>query len=727
MFIDKFHPVFEMKVTVVAIDGGEPPKSGSVVVEIVVLDANDNNPIFDNTTYEVRVPESSPSGSVVLKVQATDRDFGLNGLVTYHFSRHTLFEYGHLFGIRSESGKIFLKKELDYETTNVFLLSVVAADRGADSLQSHASVLVRVEDVNDNAPRITTRTLSLDGQAEVAENAEIGAFVAYVSVVDLDSWDNGRVYCFLDSASFAPRSVQSSEFRISSAAPFDREERDAYLLTVTCADHGVPPRSSVSELSVRILDINDNVPKFSRDLYEATLEENSGIGLNVVRVSATDRDLGPNGAVNYWIIDTNVTKGFEIDRETGQVRNLVAFDREERDHVEFVVVGVDQGLPVRSSEVLVRVMVSDVDDEMPEFERDRYTFQVRENHPGGSQIGQVVANDKDLAPFNQFLYAMDYQSGAFELFQVDAFTGDVFVRDALDREATANHRFNILATSGNFTARTHVTVHVMDMNDNPPAFVLPSGDEEMVVISAGVGVGHRVTRLKAIDADIGENSTLTYYVSGGSAQNLFAVDPTTGIVTVKADLGSLLVDQTGYLLRVSVKDGGDPPLTDTAELRIVVAQGGGFVDRDVTMETDGVLAVVMAMTLSVAMVSMVAVVVVIVCVIRKRGHPRNMTRDLFKNSSSSVVIRENFRAEVRARLDQNHLDTLTRACSPHSGRDSTPERKGPALNRLGGQSCPNIRSIRKINNKMPDVVSDKDFVPNRSQVTIIKSQETNNY
>lgn len=712
-----------MKVTVVAIDGGEPPKSGSLVVEIIVIDANDNNPVFDNTTYEVRVPESSPSGSVVLKVQATDRDFGLNGLMTYHFSRHTLFEYGHLFAIRSESGKILLKKELDYETVNVFLLSVVAADRGPDSLQSHASVLIRVEDVNDNSPSITTRTLSLDGRAEVAENAEIGAFVAYVSVVDLDSWDNGRVYCFLDSTLFAPRSVQVSEFRISTAVPFDREERDAYLLTVTCADHGVPPRSSVSELSVRVLDVNDNIPKFSKDLYEATFDENSGIGLPVVRVSATDRDLGPNGAVSYWIVDSNATKWFEVDRDTGQVRNLVAFDREERELVEFVVVGVDQGLPVRSSEALVRVIVSDVDDEMPEFERERYTFQVRENHPGGSQIGQVVAYDMDLAPFNQFLYAMDYQSGAFELFQVDAFTGDVFVRDSLDREATSNHRFNILATSGNFTTRTLVTVHVTDMNDNSPTFLFPSGDEETVVISGGIVVGHHVTRLKAIDVDIGENATLTYYVSGGNAQNLFAVDPTTGIVTVKADLGSLLVDQTECLLRVSVKDGGDPALTDTAQLSIVVAQGDGYIDRGVTTETDGVLAVVMAMTLSVAMVSMVAVVVVIVCVIRKRGHSRNMTRDLLKNSSSSVVIRENFRAEVRARLEQNHVDTVHRSRSPHSARDSTPERKGPALSRLGGQSCPNIRSIRRISNKMPDVLSDKEFVPNRSQVILLKEMQ----
>ena len=277
--IDLFIDV-SSQIQLIAIDGGDPPRSGSTVIDITVLDANDNNPQFDNTTYEVRVLENLQVGTVIQKVKAKDKDIGPNGAILYEFSRHTVYEYGHLFGIKTESGKIYLKERLDYETTSVHLLAVTATDRGPDSLPAHASVIIRVDDVNDNAPQISIRTLTTNGQAEVLENSPIGTFVAYVSVTDKDSGDNGKVSCTTDNVNFSPKFTRASEFKISTMIQVDRETIDTYQISIACSDNGSPSQSTAVQLKVRILDENDNEPQFESPQYEFSVDENSDVGIN---------------------------------------------------------------------------------------------------------------------------------------------------------------------------------------------------------------------------------------------------------------------------------------------------------------------------------------------------------------------------------------------------------------------------------------------------------------
>ena len=182
--------------TVLAIDGGSPPTTGSVLINITVQDANDNSPIFENAPYEVTVPENFPVNSLILRVKAKDKDIGLNAVIVYEFSESTRLDYGHLFSIKPDSGKIFLKNNLDYEgTTKVYQLYVIATDKGPDSIPARASVAIRVEDVNDHSPQIQVKTLTSKTFAEVQENSNVGTFVAHLSVTDSDSGDNGRFLC----------------------------------------------------------------------------------------------------------------------------------------------------------------------------------------------------------------------------------------------------------------------------------------------------------------------------------------------------------------------------------------------------------------------------------------------------------------------------------------------------------------------------------------------------
>jgi len=372
---------------------------------------------------KVRVLENSPPGTVVARVRARDRDVGLNGAVVYSFSPLTEQRHGHVLGIKPDSGKIYVKSSasLDHEQSSVHLLSVTAVDRGPDPVPVHATVVIHVEDVNDNPPTISVNTLTADGMAEVAENSTPGTFVAYVAVADADSGVNGDFRCVVAAGTtgnelftLRQQTFADSEYQLvtSDAAEFDREQKDRHDVTVTCVDGGSPALTSNAVVRVRVLDANDNSPRFSQELYEFRIDENCPIGTPVGVVSATDDDAAANGEVEYRL---QVTSGSAAERlmligaYTGQIFTRTEIDREalsavDQLPIEFDVVARDRGIEARWSVVHVRVFVDDVDDEPPRFDRDRYDFEMAENQPAGLEVGRVIAVDRDQSPNNRVVY-----------------------------------------------------------------------------------------------------------------------------------------------------------------------------------------------------------------------------------------------------------------------------------------------------------------------------------
>jgi hypothetical protein len=191
------------EVYIVAKDGGDPPRSGTMTVHITVVDANDNSPTFEFSLYNVSLKEDHPLGVPFLQVKATDADQGVNGLVTYGISPQIpSLANAKLFTINNMSGEISLLKHLDYETQSTFHLLVAAQDMGPDSVPVHAKVIVHVEDVNDFVPEIHVNSWTNTGQIEVLENAEPGTFVAHVSVDDRDLGLSGQVTCHVTDPRF---------------------------------------------------------------------------------------------------------------------------------------------------------------------------------------------------------------------------------------------------------------------------------------------------------------------------------------------------------------------------------------------------------------------------------------------------------------------------------------------------------------------------------------------
>ncbi|NXB84492.1 PCDGK protein, partial [Vidua chalybeata] len=289
----------ELNLVLTALDGGSPPRSAHVQIHIDVVDANDNAPVFNQSTYKASVRENTPSGTLVAKISAYDLDDGPNGDIVYSFSSHTPAKVRELFALDSATGELRVKGQLDYEETKLYEIYLQAKDKGAVPGVAHCKVLVEVVDVNDNAPEVTVTSV----YSPVPEDAAPGTVVALLSVTDLDSHDNGLVNCFISPGiPFMLSSSLKNYYTLKTEGALDREKAAEYNITITAKDSGSPPfpaHSGTAQITVQVLDVNDNAPTFDHTTYRVKVPENTPVGAVLLRVNASDPDEGPNGETQY--------------------------------------------------------------------------------------------------------------------------------------------------------------------------------------------------------------------------------------------------------------------------------------------------------------------------------------------------------------------------------------------------------------------------------------------
>lgn len=435
-----------------------------------------------------------------------------------------------------------------------------------------------MRDVNDNDPQTAVSTLTPDSQCHVAESADIGTFVALVSVSDPDLDNNGNTYCQLapDNHFELVELQRSAKYKLETRAQLDRETRDEYQLNITCSDRGQPPRFVVHDVMVTVDDVNDESPYFLSDQYRFVLAENNAVGQTVGHVSALDRDIGNNSRIDYVITgDLVATVNFRVDAVTGKVRAVTVLDYEAapREGYQFQVEARDHGSPSLTATTNVTVVLADVNDVAPRFVDRSYTFLTPENQPSGTVVGHVRATDPEVGEFGVVRYSLG-SAALSEAFNIDAVTGTITTRRPLDRELFPVYRIVVTASnvdnaSAPLSGTADVTVYVGDVNDHAPKVELPSVSEAgrfPVYVSSGLSRGRRATRIIAHDADAGVNATLTFYLRGDD--NAFIVDANTGVVYVDTDLSG--ISQQMFVYRVLVIDKGVPPLSSSASLTIVV-------------------------------------------------------------------------------------------------------------------------------------------------------------
>ncbi|XP_059681373.1 protocadherin gamma-A2-like isoform X2 [Gavia stellata] len=348
-----------------ASDGGEPARTGTARIRVAVLDANDNAPVFRQAEYTVRVPEDVPVGSALVTVTATDADEGLNGDVKYSLKKITE-KASQIFQLDSATGAITLVRSLDFEEGDSYELEVQAEDGGG--LSDTAKVLIGATDVNDNVPEISVRS----ALSAISEDAPSGTVVALLHVQDRDSGANGEVRCSIaESLPFRLEKSFEDYYRVVTARELDREEVSEYNVTVRARDGGSPALWSSAVLALRVLDVNDNAPVFAEARYSARLPENNAAGALVLTVRAADADWGQNARVRYRLSEGRVrgaplSSYVSVQAETGALYALRSFDYEEVREVGLWVRAEDGGAPPLSSNVSVRLVIVDENDNAPQ-------------------------------------------------------------------------------------------------------------------------------------------------------------------------------------------------------------------------------------------------------------------------------------------------------------------------------------------------------------------------
>lgn len=358
--------------TLVAWDKGNPPKSGSTVVRVKIQDSNDNSPTFEDSSPTVTFPEDTALGTTIVKLKATDPDEGTNGEVEYSFSKHTRLEVQKLFYVDPQTGEVILKAPLDYEVHSSYEVIVQAIDHGPNAIPAHCKLHVQLTDVNDNAPRIrTTWITSASAVGTVLEGAPVDTFLGLVMIYDADSKRNGEVSAALKAKSgpFHLIQLHSNTYKIVTIGNVDREKVSNYNITLLAQDHGSPPLTSVEQLAVSVLDVNDNAPVFSSSIYKASLKENNDLGCKVLQVEAHDDDLEFNGRISYFIRNPEEQKTkqelFSIHPKTGLISAQQHLDFEESHTYSFIVEAVDHGHPPLTGTTTVQINVEDENDNYP--------------------------------------------------------------------------------------------------------------------------------------------------------------------------------------------------------------------------------------------------------------------------------------------------------------------------------------------------------------------------
>ncbi|XP_063269924.1 protocadherin gamma-A10-like [Prinia subflava] len=348
-----------------ASDGGDPARTGTARIRVTVLDANDNAPVFSQAEYTVRVPEDVPVGSVLVTLTATDADEGLYGHVKYSVKK-TIDMASDIFHLDTETGEIKLLRILDFEEGDSYELKVQAHDSGA--LFDTAKVAITVTDVNDNEPELTVSSKL----TEISEDAQLGTVVALLHVQDRDSGANGEVRCSLDGGvPFRLEKSYEEYYRVVTSRELDREQVSEYNVTVRAADGGSPALQSSAVLALRVLDVNDNAPVFEQERYSARLAENNAAGALVLTVRATDADWGQNARVRYRLREGRVrgaplSSYVSVQAETGALYALRSLDYEQVRELQLWVRAEDGGAPALSSNVSVRLLIVDENDNAPQ-------------------------------------------------------------------------------------------------------------------------------------------------------------------------------------------------------------------------------------------------------------------------------------------------------------------------------------------------------------------------
>ncbi|KAM4677968.1 protocadherin Fat 2 [Discoglossus pictus] len=534
---------------IAAVDQGTPQLQDLATVNVHVKGADTSPPKFTSSDYVVEISELVPIGSFVTIVSATSRSS-----INYEIKQG---DAENVFYINCYSGIISTQKKLDYEATSFYQLKV----RGNSSLgyYSETTVFIYIIDENDNAPFFSQ--LMYFGQ--INEDAVKGSMVTNVDMSPLiiQASDNDTeanallTYQILDPEALTLFKIDPSMGTLITVADFDYEKNTAYHFNVYVHDGGMPSlfASKPAKVTINVINVNDSPPKFVKDTYEKNIYLPVYKNMDILTVEAIDVD----SDVVYSITEGNLDNAFFIDANTGLI--TVNDSSLLQKNWELTVIAWD-GL--YQDTTFVKINITEIGETSLKFGQEVYMVDLFENVSGVKilQMVDVVGNQ-----LNEPLYFSVLT--CTENFEISKSAG-VLQTKGLPFDREKQNKYDIMIEVRDSrkpprVAQSRVEVYIIDVNDNAPEFL---NTPYFSAIDDGLEPGDVIFQVTATDKDDGKNSFLKYWLVDD--YKYFRIDPFQGDVVLKQPFDYEALNQ--YILKVGVKDQGDPFLQSEEEMVIIV-------------------------------------------------------------------------------------------------------------------------------------------------------------
>lgn len=553
----------------------DPLQAYSLVLDIT--DINDNSPVFAAGEIKLDLVESTVLGRRFPLESAHDPDLGTNSVREYKLSPNEHFALEMSTQMNGNGyPELVLKKPLDREAQAEHVLKINGIDGGRPVRSGTASIFIRVLDANDNVPVFSQRVYKVS----VPENSPIGTLIATLNATDLDEGVYGEIAYSFSHLSDKMGGVfeinpLSGEVRV--AGSIDYEEASTHELDVQAKDGG--GQASHCKLVIDVIDVNDNKPVIEIKSASANVAEDSKPGTMVALINVYDLDTGSSGRVTCTIPED---VPFKLVSEVKNYFMLVTdgiLDREFQSEYNITVTATDAGSPSLSGLKVLKIVVTDINDNPPTFTQKEYDANILENQPVGTFVIKLKAEDTDDASNAKILYQIsrDTNSEASSFLTINAETGELFTSRLFDYEQSVHFQIKVTARDGGdppLSSTCTINVFIKDQNDNAPVVLYPVQTtgfiaEDMVPVEAPRG--YLVTKVVAVDADSGHNAWLSYRILRATRPNLFMVGLHTGeIRTVRAFMED---DEPKHTVLVLVTDNGHETLSATVTVSIAVGDG----------------------------------------------------------------------------------------------------------------------------------------------------------
>ncbi|XP_068570865.1 protocadherin gamma-C5-like isoform X5 [Cebidichthys violaceus] len=612
----------------------EPLDIHRVVVDI--LDVNDNAPQFSTSNISLEISEAAAPGTKFRLESAHDPDVGTNSLRTYHLAANDFF----ILNVETKSDgskfpELLVDKPLDRETLASFRLLLTAVDGGQPVKSGSTLMLIKILDVNDNAPVFDEPVKKV----RLLENVARGTLVTKLNATDADSGNNGEI-SFLFSKYTPERvlnlfSVDSKSGEIRVKGDVDYEKANAYHITVQARDGGSPAMEGSCNVIVDIIDVNDNAPEVTLTKLTSPIREDSAPETVIALISARDLDSAVNGEVTLTVqpgLPFKLNSAFGMHYSLTTAGNL---DRETVPEYTVVIKATDAGSPPLSSQTTFVVKLSDVNDNAPTFSQPSYSVDIPENNAPSAPIAAVSATDPDLGDNARISYSifpsMVQGSPISSYVYINPESGHIYSMRSLDHEQLKAFRIEVQARDAGVPQRTaNVTMHVfvVDVNDNVPVIVHPSYPKDkglQLTVPPSVGQGHLVNKLVGVDADSGHNAWLFYSIAPGPNAGMFRIGAHTGELRTARKWAE---DEGGstYDIVVIIQDNGDPPKSSSVNITVTVDEKGTTNDVPARprhtpfYHRTGMSDITLYLIISIACVSAVSFITFVIIMVRCLRH-----------------------------------------------------------------------------------------------------------